>query len=155
MGNSNISVPHWSVLEPFFSHQKSNTKIEQPWWPLSSLPSMRNLNWIDDDTRAPCYRSIVWDRYTVGRFSTAIVVGTHWFGTPWACLDECLSLARERIWVVKLFTVGLKNSVHQGNIDGVTTVQINHGDLIKATWKHLRPHGRKTDVAPNFRLLPP
>ncbi|MDB4430431.1 hypothetical protein N9140_00575 [bacterium] len=46
-------------------------------------------------------------------------------------------------------------SSKQGNIDGVTTVQINHGDLIKATWKHLRPHGRKTDVAPNFRLLPP
>ena len=43
---------------------------------------------------------------------------------------------------------------NQGNIDGVTTVQINHEHLIKATWKHLRPHGRKTDVAPNFRLLP-
>jgi len=43
----------------------------------SSSPSIRNLNWIDDDTRAPCYRPMVWDRYTVGRFSTAIVVGTH------------------------------------------------------------------------------
>ena len=27
MGNSNISVPHWSVLEPFFSHQKSTHKL--------------------------------------------------------------------------------------------------------------------------------
>ena len=76
MGNSNISVPHWSVLEPFFSHQNQT----QNWTTMmaaSSSPSIRNINWIDDDTRAPFYRSMAWDRYTVGRFSTAIVVGTN------------------------------------------------------------------------------
>jgi len=76
MGNSNISVPHWSVLEPF-SAIKNQHKNWATMMAASSSPSIRNLNWIDDDTKAPCYRSMVWDRYTVGRFSTAIVVGTH------------------------------------------------------------------------------
>ena len=40
----------------------------------SSSPSIGNHCWIDNDTRAPYYHWMVWDWYTVGRFSTTIVV---------------------------------------------------------------------------------
>jgi len=61
----------------FFQPSKIKHKNWTTMMAASSSPSIRNLNWIDDDTRAPCYRPMVWDRYTVGRFSTAIVVSTN------------------------------------------------------------------------------
>ena len=64
---------YWNL----FSAIKNQHKNWATMMAASSSPSIRNLNWIDDDTRAPFYRSMAWDRYTVGRFSTAIVVGTH------------------------------------------------------------------------------
>ena len=49
------------------------------WGRLLTKPSIRNHTWIDGDLRAPFYRwmTYVWD--TVGRFSTTIVVGSHFY----------------------------------------------------------------------------
>ena len=62
------------------SHKSSNERTDDKTMRKASYkPSIRNHTWIDGDLRAPFYRwmTYVWD--TVGRFSTTIVVGSHFY----------------------------------------------------------------------------